>query len=71
MRLHRNKKNLFEDRDSIATIGVSKPVSFAEANRPAQPLNVKDEIKDAIDAADRSMSKCHAALRRLRSKMKT
>ena len=65
MRLQRSKKNSFGER------GIAQPALFAEAKKPAPPHNVKDEIKDAIDAADRSMSKCHAALRRLRSKLKT
>ena len=75
VRLHGRKKtssvapDLTQDADVAAT---SFP-GVAETTPPKvqiQRHSAKEEIRDAIDAADRSLSKCYATLRRLRTKLK-
>ena len=69
MRLQRTKKTSFEGRHATPVIDVAKS-SPPDATKIQTRSGVKEEIRDAIDAADRSMSKCYATLRRLRSKLK-
>ena len=74
-RLHASKKKTLAAAPEL-TRSVETPTSpAAEAETaPAGAENpnygAKEEIRDAIDAADRSMSKCYATLRRLRAKQK-
>lgn len=70
MRLQRTKKTSFEQSHATGGIDVATSPPVDEVNAETKPHNVKEEIRDAIDAADRSMSKCYATLRRLRARLK-
>jgi hypothetical protein len=54
---------------SPATVAETTPAVEARTYG-AKAYGAKEEIRDAIAAADRSMSKCYATLRRLRTKLK-
>ena len=75
-RLHGSKRKAL-----VAAPDLSRSVEAPTASLPTQAettstaaqtpnYGAKEEIRDAIDAADRSMSKCYATLRRLRAKQK-
>jgi len=72
-RLQGSKKRALAAAPEL-TRSVETPTSPATETAPAKAENpnygAKEEIRDAIDAADRSMSKCYATLRRLRAKQK-
>ncbi len=57
---------------SVETPTAGLPAESETSSATAQTPNygAKEEIRDAIDAAERSMSKCYATLRRLRTKLK-
>jgi hypothetical protein len=58
-------------RDLTQRLESTAPASPTEAaTSQVRHYAAKEEISQAIDAAGRSMSKCHATLRRLRARLK-
>ena len=76
VRLHGRKESTSASprivkRNNDAAISIDVVAAqMASADTRARRYDAKEEIGKAINEADRTMSKCHKTLRRLRSKLK-